>query len=138
MASVLVIDDDPAVSLTIKLVLERDGHDVVLAGDGQSGVEALETGQFQLLIVDIFMPAMDGLETIRAVHNRQPALPVIVVSGASSQFLDIAPRPPDFLAMAVKLGAVRGIQKPFRPNDLTNVVNECLRGETAAKRDVAK
>ena len=81
MASILIIDDDSAVSATIKLLLERDGHDAVVANDGVKGLKVFETGQFDLLIVDIFMPGMDGLETIRLVHRQRPEVPILVISG---------------------------------------------------------
>jgi CheY-like chemotaxis protein len=129
VASVLVIDDDAAVRTTIKLLLEREGHDVAVAADGRAGVAAIETGNFHLLIVDIFMPGMDGLETLRAVRERQPDLPVIAISGVS--FAAAPGRGPDFLAMAVKLGAVRSVQKPFKPHDMIKAIEECL-GEAPA------
>jgi CheY-like chemotaxis protein len=135
VSRILVIDDDPAVRMTIKLVLEREGHAVELATDGLAGMTAIEAGGIDLLIVDIFMPGMDGIETIREVRKHQPALPAIVISGTSLGGPSMqAPglQAPDFLAMAVKLGAVRSLQKPFKPRDIIGVVRECL-GEAAAK-----
>jgi len=61
LSRILVIDDDPAVRMTIKLVLERDGHAVELAADGLAGMKAIKAGDIDLLIVDIFMPGMDGI-----------------------------------------------------------------------------
>ncbi len=124
MARILVIDDDAPVRTTIRLLLERQGHAVVVAADGASGLAALDAGEFELLIVDIFMPGMDGLETIRGVHSRKPELPVIVISGSS--FRGASGPAPDFLAMAVKLGAGRSIQKPFKPHELIAAVEQCL------------
>ena len=135
VAKILVIDDDPAVRMTIKLVLEREGHVVELATDGLAGMKAIKTGGIELLIVDIFMPGMDGIETIREVRKHQPALPALVISGTSLGGPGLpAPglRAPDFLAMAVKLGAVRSLQKPFKPRDIIAVVRECL-GEAGAR-----
>ena len=135
MSKILVIDDDPAVRMTIKLVLEREGHTVELATDGLAGMKAIKAGGIDLLIVDIFMPGMDGIETIREVRKHQPALPAIVISGTSLGGPGMrAPglQAPDFLAMAVKLGAVRSLQKPFKPRDIIGTVRECL-GEAAAK-----
>ena len=134
MASILVIDDDPAVRMTIKLVLERDGHAVALAADGFAGMKAIKAGGIDLLIVDIFMPGMDGIETIREVRKHQPKLPAIVISGTSLEApaLQAELHAPDFLAMAVKLGAVRSIQKPFKPRDIIGVVRQCL-GEAEAQ-----
>jgi CheY-like chemotaxis protein len=124
VASVLVVDDDPAVRTTVKLMLERDGHTVAVAADGRAGIAALAGGAIHLLIVDLFMPGMDGIETIREVRKRAPKLPVIVMSGAAANVA--APGGPDFLAMAVKLGAIRSVQKPFKPRDITQLVQDCL------------
>jgi CheY-like chemotaxis protein len=126
LASILVIDDDPAVRMTIKLVLEREGHAVAVAADGLAGLRTLDGGGIDLLIVDIFMPGMDGIETIREVRKRRPDLPVIVMSGTSLDGSGV--QAPDYLAMAVKLGAVRSVQKPFKPRDMIRTVQEGLGG----------
>jgi CheY-like chemotaxis protein len=126
-----VIDDDPAVRMTIRLVLEREGHTVKLATDGIAGMKAVEAGGVDLLIVDIFMPGMDGIETIREVHQHQPDLPAIVISGTSLGGPGL--QAPDFLAMAVKLGAVRSLQKPFKPRDIIAAVGQCL-GDAGEKQ----
>jgi CheY-like chemotaxis protein len=125
MASrVLVVDDDKAVRAAIKVVLEHNGFDVVVAPDGRSGIQALEENEFSLIIVDIFMPGMDGLETIRTFKRRAPAVPVIAISGF--MFRDSAKPAPDFLSMATKLGAAHALAKPFRPKDLLQAVECCL------------
>jgi len=118
LAKILVVDDDIAVQATIRLILERAGHSVVVASDGRKGLAIFETGEFDLLFLDIFMPGMDGIETMRLVHQQQPLIPIIVISGnplASGSG-------PDFLTMATKLGAVRSLQKPFKPAALLAAV----------------
>src|SRR5262249_2734183 len=115
--------------MTIKLVLEREGHAVTLATDGLAGMKAIKAGGIDLLIVDIFMPGMDGIETIGEVRKHQPGLPAIVISGTSlggPGLREPGLQAPDFLAMAVKLGAVRGLQKPFKPRDIIAAVRQCL------------
>ena len=135
MARVEVIDDDQAIRMTIKLLLEREGHDVVLAEDGRKGIEQFRTREFDLLIVDIFMPGMDGLETIRSIHRMQPDIPIIVISGYA--FRTALESVPDFLNMAMKFGAVSSLQKPFRPSQLLSAVAACLqdRGPRAAAHE---
>jgi CheY-like chemotaxis protein len=129
LAKILIVDDDGAVQATIRILLERAGHDVVAASDGRNGLALFETGDFEVLLLDIFMPGMDGLETMRLVHQRKPLIPIIVISGHP-----MAPdsgSSPDFLTMATKLGAVRSLQKPFKPAALLAAVAGCLE---AAKR----
>jgi CheY-like chemotaxis protein len=135
MARIQVIDDDQAIRATIKLLLEREGHEVVLAEDGRRGLDQFRAGQFDLLIVDIFMPGMDGLETIRSIHRIQPDIPIIVISGYA--FRTALESVPDFLNMAMKFGAVSSLQKPFRPSQLLSTVAACLqdRGPRAAVQE---
>ncbi|MFB9267320.1 response regulator [Bradyrhizobium erythrophlei] len=122
MANILIVDDDSAVQTTIRLLLERAGHAVVTASDGHNGLELFEAGDFDLLFLDIFMPGMDGFETMRKVHQQKPLTPIIVISGR--------PMPsdsgPDFLNMAVKLGAISSLQKPFKPAELVAAVARSL------------
>ncbi|MDN4986637.1 response regulator [Bradyrhizobium arachidis] len=124
MANILIVDDDPAVQLTIRLLLERAGHRVTVAGDGSKGLALFESNRFDLLFLDIFMPGMDGLETMRHVRALQPAIPIVVISGRSITPDDFAE--PDFLKMATKLGAVASLQKPFRADALLAMVDRCL------------
>nr|WP_249149625.1 response regulator [Bradyrhizobium manausense] len=125
VANILIVDDDPAVQLTIRLLLERAGHHVTVAGDGRKGLTLFEGSQFDLLFLDIFMPGMDGLETMRHVRALQPAVPIIVISGRS--ITPDAYAEPDFLKMATKLGAVASLQKPFRADALLAAVDGCLK-----------
>jgi CheY-like chemotaxis protein len=124
VANILIVDDDPAVQMTIRLLLERAGHQITVAGDGRKGLALFEAGQFDLLFLDIFMPGMDGLETMRHIRALQPAIPIVVISGRS--FTPDAHAEPDFLKMATKLGAVASLQKPFRPDALLAAVDGCL------------
>src|SRR5882672_7090448 len=101
MARILVVDDDKAVRTAIQMVLEHQGFDVVVAEDGSSGIAAIQGEKFEVVIVDIFMPGMDGLETIRMFNRHAPSVPVIAISGFL--FRDSSHPAPDFLAMATKL-----------------------------------
>jgi DNA-binding NtrC family response regulator len=132
MASVLVADDETAVCAAIKLALEREGHAVTVTANGRAAMAALAAEHFDLLILDIFMPDMDGFETIKEVHRHRPGLPVVVITGTS--IFSTMPEAPDFLAMAVKLGAVRGLRKPFTPDQLLGAVNESLGREAQSRR----
>ena len=124
MAKILVVDDDVAVQATIRILLERAGHSVVAASDGRKGLVLFEAGDFDLLFLDIFMPGMDGLETMRLVHQKRPLTPIIVISGRPLTWNP--EQGPDFLTMATKLGALSSLQKPFKPAALLAAVTGCL------------
>jgi CheY-like chemotaxis protein len=129
LAKILIVDDDSAVQATIRILLERAGHSVVGASDGRRGLATFEAGDFDLLLLDIFMPGMDGLEAMRLVHQHKPLVPIIVISG--HPITSESGSSPDFLTMATKLGAVSSLQKPFKPAALLAAVAGCLE---AAKR----
>jgi CheY-like chemotaxis protein len=124
MAKILIVDDDDAVRTTIRLLLERAGHSVVAASDGRKGLALFGTEDFDLLFLDIFMPGMDGIETMRLVHARRPLVPIIVISG--NPIPSESGQAPDFLTMATKLGAISSLQKPFKPAALLAAVANCL------------
>jgi len=124
LAKILIVDDDIAVQATIRILLERAGHSVVVASDGRKGLTIVEAGTFDLLFLDIFMPGMDGLEAMRLIHQQQPLIPIIVISGRP--IVSDPGAGPDFLTMATKLGAVFTLQKPFKPAALLAAVAECL------------
>ena len=124
MAKILIVDDDGAVRTTIQLLLERAGHRVVAASDGRKGLALFEAEEFDLLFLDIFMPGMDGIETMRLAHAQRPLVPIIVISGNPN--LSETGTAPDFLQMATKLGAISSLQKPFKPAALLEAVANCL------------
>jgi CheY-like chemotaxis protein len=132
VAKILIVDDDSAVQATIKLLLERAGHRVVGASDGRKGLAIFESGDFDLLLLDIFMPGMDGIETMRLIHQQRPLTPIVVISG-NPIFTDSG-KSPDFLTMAIKLGAVSSLQKPFKPAALLAAI---ANGLEAAKRPLS-
>jgi len=85
LARILIVDDDNAVQTTLRLLLEGAAHTVVVASDGRRGLELVKAEAFDLLILDIFMPGMDGLETLRLVRQKA-SLPIIAISGRPIAF----------------------------------------------------
>ena len=128
MPNILVIDDDRTVLATIKVLLERAAHAVEVVDNGPAGLKLLGTRDFDLLIVDIFMPGMDGFETMKLVHQSRPEMPVIVISG----FGLASEQQPHFLHMATRLGAVSSLHKPFQPLELMTAVDHSLSNSLTA------
>src|SRR5215203_5310547 len=124
MTRVLIVDDDPLVCAAIEIYLERHNFNVTIADGGEAGLRALEDACFDLMIVDIFMPHMRGFESIRIFHERAPSVPLIAMSGYA--FANLDSPAPDFLRMALELGATRCLRKPFTPVALLAVINECM------------
>ena len=131
MARILIIDDDEAVRKATSIVLEVRGFDVLEVENGQAGVDAIKAGSFDVVIVDLFMPGMDGLATTRAIHQHSPATPIIAVSGF--MFRGRCPSMPDFHPMATEAGAVATLYKPLRPDDLMQAVADAM-----AARDIER
>jgi CheY-like chemotaxis protein len=135
MPRILLVDDDPLVRAGIRAWLERADHDVVTADCGVTGLNALQRGNFDLMIVDIFMPHMRGFESVRVFHQAAPLIPLIAISGYV--FAEKRSPAPDFLAMALELGATRCLRKPFPPSTLLAVINACLLENTARQLPIA-
>ena len=98
MRCILVVDDDLLVCSAIRTWIETAGHDVVIADGAESGLKALDDIAFNLMIVDIFMPDMQGFESVRLFHQRAPRVPLIANSGYV--FAEQRIPAPDFLQMA--------------------------------------
>jgi CheY-like chemotaxis protein len=124
MKRILVVDDDPLICSAIRAWLEQKGFAVVVADGGATGLSALGGSTFDLMIVDIFMPHMNGFESIRVFHQRAPTVPLIAISGYV--FAEQRTPAPDFLNMALRLGATRCLRKPFTPSTLLTVIDACL------------
>jgi CheY-like chemotaxis protein len=128
---VLVVDDDPMVCVAIEVCLQRQGFEVAIADGGEAGMRALEASEFDVMLIDVFMPHMHGFESIRMFHERRPEIPIIAMSGYAFANTE---RAPDFLRMTIELGAACCLRKPFTPNALLTSVNECLTRSAPAAR----
>jgi len=124
MYAILVIDDDDHVRTAIESILTRKSFEVVVARDGRAGLDVFKARKFDAVVIDIFMPEMDGFATLRALRRLDSSIPIVAMSGRA--FTDPKDGAPDFLSMAVKLGASRALQKPFRGDELVDALLQCL------------
>lgn len=118
MLKVLVIDDEAMVRKIVRKMLERSGHKVVEAENGKLGIGLLTSDAFDLVITDIIMPEMEGIETLINVKRQRPDTQVIAMSGGGRT------GNVDFLQTAQKLGAAAILHKPFTMNSLSAAVEE--------------
>ena len=124
MSHALVIDDDADVCLAIRAWLELKGIDAVLAKSAGDGFDAFDRFSFDVMLVDIFMPEMDGLKAIQAFRKQAPKIPIIVMSGLAPRYPP--PQEPDYFGMALTVGASCCLHKPFQARQLLAAVETCL------------
>jgi CheY-like chemotaxis protein len=122
---ILVIDDDASMGMAIFDLLSSECCDVVVVESGRLGLQALAESKFDLAMIDIFMPVMDGIETIRQSRRSAPTMPIIAMSGF--RFRCSWGTAPNYLDIACKLGATRGLRKPFQAPDLSSAILACFR-----------
>ena len=118
MQTVLVIDDDPNVRDTIGVMLEREGFQAALAGDGESGVEQALALKPALILVDLWMPGLSGVEVCRQVRGRGMNTPLIVLSAAGEEMSKVE---------LLDVGADDYVVKPFRVRELLARIRAVLR-----------
>jgi DNA-binding response OmpR family regulator len=121
---VLIIEDDPSVGAAIQMMLDREGCDTAYAPDAEAGMQVFEASSFNLVIVDIFMPGINGLKTIAEFRNRAPAVPVLAISGF--RFRDSMDPGLDYLGLAAEAGAAGCLRKPFTSEQLMTAVRASL------------
>lgn len=120
MPRILVVDDDPDIRQMIRMMLEREGHDVVTATNGVEALACYREQPAQVVITDIIMPEKEGIETIRELRSDFPDARIIAISGGGRI------GPADYLKMAQMLGAKRAIAKPFDRAELLQAVRDVL------------
>jgi DNA-binding NtrC family response regulator len=106
---ILVIDDETSILDTVRILLKREGFDVQVAVGGQQGIEALETGSPDIVLTDIRMPGVTGIDVLNTSREKDPGLPVILMTAQASLQSAI---------QAVNQGAFHYIQKPFSNDEL--------------------
>lgn len=115
---ILVIDDERAVRELVGLILSRAGYEVTTACDGREGLRRVEEEAPDLVITDITMPDMEGIELILLLRKRHAGVPIVAMSG------NVVGR--GFLKVTEVLGAAATLNKPFSAQELITIVREAL------------
>ncbi|HPB66558.1 MAG TPA: response regulator, partial [Spirochaetales bacterium] len=84
MGAILVIDDEPGIRATVKDILEDEGYEALTAEDGPSGLEVLKRDSVDVVVLDVWLPRMGGIDVLKAIKADHPAVETIVVSGHAS------------------------------------------------------
>ena len=116
---ILVIDDAADIRTSFQKRLTIEGYQVWTASNGRKGLQLCHEHSFDLVITDVLMPELDGLEVVRTLRRLSASLPIIVMSGGGNRDLD-------FLLEAEEFGATRTISKPFRPDELVAMIHALL------------
>ncbi|UFS72195.1 response regulator [Geomonas sp. RF6] len=121
---ILIVDDEPDIALILKLQLEDAGFDTLWARDGVEALEALAAHPFSLIMLDIKMPRMDGMEVLDRIQGGE--IPVVMMTAHGSE---------DIAVDAMKKGAVDYISKPFSDDDLLQKVKRALAQDRTRKEN---
>ncbi|UCD34677.1 MAG: sigma-54-dependent Fis family transcriptional regulator [Nitrospiraceae bacterium] len=120
MNKILVIDDEAIVRTSCQRTLVPEGYDVRLATSGQEGLDLMAKESFSLVLLDLKMPDMDGIEVLNRIKTGWPGTKVVMVTGYSTV---------DTAVQALRLGAYNFIEKPFTPDTLIAAVREVFYGK---------
>lgn len=114
-ARVLIVDDEEAFANNIAKLISKRGYDIKTVYNGQSAIEALDEMDFDVIILDLKMPGLDGLATLKIIKGKQPGVEVIILTGHGSMDSGID---------GIQLGAFDFIMKPVRFDDLYEKIRQ--------------
>ncbi len=117
---ILVLDDEEIVRVSCKKCLIPEGYDVDVAANGVEGLAMTENNRYDVILTDLKMPDMDGMEFLAKVKERHPDTKVIMITGYSTV---------EHAVKAMRMGAYNYIEKPFTPDALIDAVKEAMAGE---------
>ena len=125
---ILIVDDEASIRKSLEGVLSDEGYSCALASDGADALSQLESLRPSLVILDIWMPGMDGIETLRRMKAAQPETPVIMMSGHATISTAIK---------ATKVGASDFIEKPLELDVVLNAIRRALGTQDAVRSPAA-
>jgi len=114
---ILLVDDEPKVCELIKAYLEKDGYDVVIAMDGKSAIEQAQSYKPALIVLDLNLPEMDGIEVCRTIRHNSD-VPIIMLTARGDEVDRV---------VGLEMGADDYVTKPFSPREMVARVNAVLR-----------
>ncbi|MBW1807245.1 MAG: response regulator [Deltaproteobacteria bacterium] len=121
MKRILVVDDDPDIRVLEEKILKREGYQVITASNGKAAIEAIKTEEFDLVLLDIMMPGIDGFEVSRFFRRELECknMPVVFVTAKDDA---------DSMREGFRSGGTVFLSKPFTANQLMRVVNSIIKG----------
>ena len=119
---ILVMEDDATISAALDMILTEAGYDVDVAETGEVALELFDQKQFDLIIADLKLPGINGMEVIRQIKEKKPEMEVIVITGVGTQ---------PIAEEALELGAHDFLPKPFTDDQIKTAINEALKQHDA-------
>ncbi|HKO51278.1 MAG TPA: response regulator transcription factor [Polyangiaceae bacterium] len=122
---ILVVEDDPSITLGLQMNLEAEGYEVSIATDGEDGLTRAVSANVDLVILDVMLPKMNGLEVVKAIRSQGNHVPVVMLSARGAEMDKV---------MGLELGAEDYITKPFSLAELLARVKAVLRRDGIARQ----
>lgn len=123
MARILLVDDDPMLRKVLQATLEAQGYDIVGVDDGKAALKIFSPQKFDIVITDVVMPEMDGLEFILRLRKDHTSVPILALSGGGRS------RNMEVLEHAGTFGATAVLPKPFLPEQLVQLIATLLKAK---------
>lgn len=117
MTAILVIDDEPSVADALEIILRDCGYEVSVALTGRDGINRAGESRFDIVITDLRLPDMTGLDVLGHVIENAPNTVVIIISAHST---------PEIVTESISRGALEVLPKPFYPSDVLDLINQAL------------
>lgn len=115
--NILIIDDEPYIRFTMSMILKRAGYNAAVAANAREGFRQLKSQNFQLVLLDVHMPGVSGMQLLPEIRRHFPDLPVIILTGYGSS---------EIQESALRLGVGGFLQKPMEPSIILNRIKDTL------------
>src|SRR5882672_9577103 len=117
MPKILIVDDEADMRFAVRMLLERSGHAVVEADNGDAALSRIDEGAPDLVLLDMRLPGMDGIQILQKIREKQKDLPIIMVTGYGNV---------ELAEQALQFGADHYLSKPFHNKELIEVIQQIL------------